>query len=200
MRRIWRRSWALSDRRKKIQQRGLRRFDQWGGRKTACDVSASRGDKKDVVNNCYLFLRDSSIFIDRKVSIHLALGMFLVTFFFFSTMSCSLWDLSSPSRDWTLVPCMGRRILHRWATSSLVSTWLSLPLSVSSLGAGIASWSVCLARSAVPSAYGQCKLIPLFVRSENWAVSVFPFFFPSLPIFLHHYLLKGKLPWGQDKD
>ena len=82
MRRIWRWSWALSERRKKIQQRGLRRFDQWGRRKTACDISASRGDKKDVVNNCYLFLRDSSIFIDRKMNIHLALGMFLVTFFF----------------------------------------------------------------------------------------------------------------------
>ena len=46
-------------------------------------VSAARGDKKDVVNNCHLFLRDSWIFIDRKMSIHLALGMFLVTFFFF---------------------------------------------------------------------------------------------------------------------
>ena len=87
-------------------------------------VSAARGDKKDVVNNCHLFLRDSWIFIDRKMSIHLALGMFLVTFFFFFyTMSYSLWDLSSPSRDWTWA--MAEKVLHlnHWPTSKL-PLWL----------------------------------------------------------------------------
>ena len=28
----------------------------------------------------------------------------------------SLWDLSSPTRDWTHIPCAARQILHRWTT------------------------------------------------------------------------------------
>ena len=27
-----------------------------------------------------------------------------------------MWDLSSPTRDWTRIPCIGRRILYHWTT------------------------------------------------------------------------------------
>ena len=30
--------------------------------------------------------------------------------------SCGMWDLSSPTRDRTRVPCIGRRILNHWTT------------------------------------------------------------------------------------
>ena len=31
-------------------------------------------------------------------------------------MPCGMWYLTSPTRDWTCVPCIGRRILNHWTT------------------------------------------------------------------------------------
>ena len=67
---------------------------------------------------------------------------------------------------------------HQGSPSSLVCTWLSLPLPVSSLRAGIASLFACSAYNTVPSAYCQCKL------TLKMELSVLLFFFLSLPIFL----------------
>ena len=101
-----------------------KRFSEWDSEGTTSEVegkprgvSEARGDKKDVVNNCLLFLRDSRIFTDGKMSIHLALGMLLMTFFL--TMPFSLWDLSSPSRDWTWVMAVKVLHLNHWTTSKL---------------------------------------------------------------------------------
>ena len=36
-------------------------------------------------------------------------------------LSCpSMWDLSSPTRDWTHVPCIGRQILNHWTTRQVL--------------------------------------------------------------------------------
>ena len=32
---------------------------------------------------------------------------------------CGTWDLSSPTRDQTHVPCIGRQILNHWTTSEV---------------------------------------------------------------------------------
>ena len=34
----------------------------------------------------------------------------------FSCSSCGTWDLSSPTRDQTCIPCIGRWILNHWTT------------------------------------------------------------------------------------
>ena len=31
-------------------------------------------------------------------------------------LPCSMWDVSSPTRDWTRVLCIGRRFLYHWTT------------------------------------------------------------------------------------
>ena len=36
-------------------------------------------------------------------------------------LSCGMWDLSSPTRDRTCVPCIGRRILYQWTTREVPS-------------------------------------------------------------------------------
>ena len=36
--------------------------------------------------------------------------------------SCSMWDLSSLSRDWTHVPCIARQILNHWITREVLGT------------------------------------------------------------------------------
>ena len=42
--------------------------------------------------------------------------------FFFLAAPCSMWDLSSPSRDRTRAPCMGARSLNHW-TAREVPWW-----------------------------------------------------------------------------
>ena len=32
---------------------------------------------------------------------------------------CGMWDLSSPARDQTLVPCIARQILNLWTTRAV---------------------------------------------------------------------------------
>ena len=37
-----------------------------------------------------------------------------------------MWDLSSPSRDWTCFPCTGRQILNHWTTREVLwDTWVN---------------------------------------------------------------------------
>ena len=36
-----------------------------------------------------------------------------------SELPCRMWDLSSPSRNQTYVPCIGRRILNHWTTKEV---------------------------------------------------------------------------------
>ena len=36
-------------------------------------------------------------------------------------LPCGMWDLSSPTRDRTRVPCFGRRILNHWTTKEVPS-------------------------------------------------------------------------------
>ena len=35
-------------------------------------------------------------------------------------LSCGLWDVSSLTRDQTLVPCIGRQILAHWTTREVL--------------------------------------------------------------------------------
>ena len=42
--------------------------------------------------------------------------LFLIPFYIIMTIPCGLWDLSSPTRDQTCVPCIGRWILNHWTT------------------------------------------------------------------------------------
>ena len=39
-----------------------------------------------------------------------------------------MWDLSSLTRDWTHVPCIGRRILKHWTTSEVPRDWILIEL------------------------------------------------------------------------
>jgi len=42
-------------------------------------------------------------------------------------LPCGMWELSSPTRDWTHIPCIARQILNHWATrevSNSFSFWL----------------------------------------------------------------------------
>ena len=48
-------------------------------------------------------------------------------------LACSTWDLSSPTRDGTLVPCIGRWILNHWTTSEVPLKMFSETLT---------SWSI----------------------------------------------------------
>ena len=37
-----------------------------------------------------------------------------------ASFPCSMWDLSSPTRDGTHVPCIGRWSLNHWATREVL--------------------------------------------------------------------------------
>ena len=43
------------------------------------------------------------------------LQKFLIFFYFLATLY-GMWDLSSPTRDGTQAPCIGRQILNHWTT------------------------------------------------------------------------------------
>ena len=47
-----------------------------------------------------------------KVFLEFVTILFLGFFFFF--WPWGMWDLSSPARDWTCSPCIGRQSLHHW--------------------------------------------------------------------------------------
>ena len=38
------------------------------------------------------------------------------------------WDLISPTRDWTYIPCTARRILNPWTTRELLHAYVLFPL------------------------------------------------------------------------
>ena len=38
-------------------------------------------------------------------------------------LPCGMWDLSSPTRDRTCVPCLGRQILYHWTTREVPYTY-----------------------------------------------------------------------------
>ena len=40
--------------------------------------------------------------------------LFIYLFLAVLGLSCSMWDLSSLTRDGTQVPCIGRQILNNW--------------------------------------------------------------------------------------
>ena len=44
------------------------------------------------------------------------------------SMHARMWDLSSPSRDRTLIPCIGRKILNHWTTREFPLLLLLLAL------------------------------------------------------------------------
>ena len=58
-----------------------------------------------------------------------------------ASFPCGMWDLSSPTRDGTRVPCIGRRSLNHWATREVLrkcvrqqgSPWSSQRRSVGGL-------------------------------------------------------------------
>ena len=40
----------------------------------------------------------------------------IAVLFFFLAVQCGIWDLSSPTRGQTHIPCIGRQILNHWTT------------------------------------------------------------------------------------
>ena len=46
----------------------------------------------------------ASLMLNKGTEGHLSISLF---FFFFFAALCSIWDHSSPTRDWTLTPCSG---------------------------------------------------------------------------------------------
>ena len=55
--------------------------------------------------------------------------LFILNLSFFLATPCGMWNLSSPTRDGTCVPCNGRRVLNHWTTRE-VSACLILILSI----------------------------------------------------------------------
>ena len=55
--------------------------------------------------------------------------LFILNLSFFLATPCGMWNLSSPTRDGTCVPCNGRRVLNHWTTKE-VSACLILILSI----------------------------------------------------------------------
>ena len=45
-------------------------------------------------------------------------------------MPCSLWDLSSPTMDQSLVPYIGRQILNLWVTRDVPQVFIKMYISV----------------------------------------------------------------------
>ena len=37
-----------------------------------------------------------------------------------------MWDLSSPTKDWTCTPCIGRQDLHHWTTREILVKWVKV--------------------------------------------------------------------------
>ena len=44
-------------------------------------------------------------------------------------LQCSMWDLSSPTRDWTHILCIARQILNHWTTKEVPSLLCIRPSS-----------------------------------------------------------------------
>ena len=40
----------------------------------------------------------------------------------------AMWDISSPVRDWTHVPCIGRQILNHWTTKKVLTVGINFKL------------------------------------------------------------------------
>ena len=53
-------------------------------------------------------------------------------FFFFLAMPCSMWDLSSPTRDQTHAPCIGSVSLNHWTTREVPSEVCSTDIFLAS--------------------------------------------------------------------
>ena len=48
-----------------------------------------------------------------------ALRLFIAGCSMQTYLPCGMWDLSSPTRDWTQVPCFGRQIINHWTTKEV---------------------------------------------------------------------------------
>ena len=84
----------------------------------------------------------------------------------------SIWDLSSPTRGRTCVPCIGRWILNHWTTREILKNYFFVELNVSS---------------------GHCLKASLILMSVDFLVLKESFgIFPNL---LEVHLLGTKVDW-----
>ena len=89
-----------------------------------------------------------------------------------TSLPCSMWDLSSPTRDWTHIPCIGRSILNHLITRQVLSTqWF--------LNCAWWKFKVCLRQKGAALFCEVCCTHPRFHRSSFTDVSFTTYPSPS---------------------
>ena len=121
--------------------------------------------------------------------------LFLIPFYIIiMTVPCGLWDLHSPTRDQTCVPCIGRWILNHWTIREVPQSFILNTYPQNFIGRGVPDKWKYGTTSSPSSSYSHGFMLSPVVRQNLLRKSPVFYHVPS-SVFCSCLLPTERLTW-----